>query len=166
MYTCFSIGCTTLSRPNNGTVYIYNETDAIIAEYKINCTPGFEVVGNTTRECINNSWTGQDPSCKGKNFPEYIRLSIYMLGIATTSTPHVTIFNPSSMKTFTVASSMEITPTLKSKTSSSQQTQTVTITVSLAVLTAIAIFAIIIVMTFCLRRKRQKHALTEIHKDK
>ena len=52
----------TLSHPPNGTVRVINATN-VIAQYK--CKDGFQLKGNLTRECINDTWTGMEPSCQG-----------------------------------------------------------------------------------------------------
>ena len=60
------VGCITLSHPANGAVDI-NATDIIVAQYS--CATGFTLVGdNMTRECINDTWTGTEPSCLGMQY--------------------------------------------------------------------------------------------------
>ena len=59
------LGCITLSHPPNGTVRVINTTN-VIAQYE--CEFGFQLEGSKTRECINDTWTGTEPSCQGMQY--------------------------------------------------------------------------------------------------
>ncbi|WAR28880.1 SVEP1-like protein [Mya arenaria] len=61
---CVPINCTAFERPNNSTVtpekdiYIFN--DSVV----VNCSEGFELVGNASTQCLpNGSWTSY-PTCE------------------------------------------------------------------------------------------------------
>ena len=52
-----------MSSPGNGAVTENGFTTGHTAVYS--CEDGFELVGDMTRVCMNNSeWTGQTPSCQ------------------------------------------------------------------------------------------------------
>ena len=55
--------CPVLDDPANGTVTLTSLTTGGVAAYV--CDPGFELVGEKTRNCMSNSeWSGVPPICR------------------------------------------------------------------------------------------------------
>jgi len=60
-YDFFDItACGNLSGPDNGRVVLSGTSDMAI----YSCNNGFNLVGDTTRTCVSNNWTGTRPTCR------------------------------------------------------------------------------------------------------
>ena len=57
--------CVVLSSPSNGDIVLSNGT-AMNSQAQYTCDRGYVLVGNTTRICGPDGWTGEEPTCVGK----------------------------------------------------------------------------------------------------
>ena len=63
------VNCGTLSNPSNGVVQFLSSSSAG-GDVMYVCDPGYELVGNSGRECLCSSqWSGSEPVCQGINTP-------------------------------------------------------------------------------------------------
>lgn len=63
-FLCVAIACERLNNPADGFVVVRGNTIGAIATYS--CNPGFERIGQETRECQSDGrYNGQAPRCRG-----------------------------------------------------------------------------------------------------
>ena len=55
--------CEELTNPENGEVKTDGLKNGSTASY--DCDEGFRLIGNVTRTCKNETWSGRDPICGG-----------------------------------------------------------------------------------------------------
>ena len=54
--------CEELQNPTNGQVSMTGQSTATYT-----CDSGYELVGDEVRRCVDEEWTGQEPTCKSTN---------------------------------------------------------------------------------------------------